>query len=85
MSIDLTKVESCDMIRELNKRDAMPEPDLNDFTNEQLLQALGMDDDDIYDPTNWGRFYELFATGRGDEAVADFKKLVERKTERILP
>lgn len=83
--IDLSDVESADLLAELEKRGEVPESDINDFTSEQLLQALGMEEEDIYDAPNWNRFYELFATGKDQEAVAAFKKLVEHKTERILP
>lgn len=85
MSIDLKNVDSVDMIAMLNERGDMPEPDLTGVSTEKLLQALGMDPDDFLAPIDWCRFYDQIATGHEADAMRDFKKLVEKMTERILP
>ena len=78
---DLEDAETEDLIAELENREALPETDVNDFTNEQLLQALGYAPDDSIDHDH---FYQLFALGRADDAMAEFKKIIEQRTGRII-
>ena len=78
---DLKDAETEDLINELETRGELPETDVNDFTNEQLLQALGYEPDDSIDHNH---FYQLFVLGRADEAMSEFKKLIEQRTGRII-
>ena len=77
----LKNAETEDLIDELEDRGELPESDVNDFSNEQLLQALGYQPDDSIDHDH---FYQLFVLGRADDAMAEFKKIIEQRTGRII-
>jgi len=77
----LKNADTEDMIAELKERDELPESDIDDFDEVQILEALGYTPDEDID---FDRFHQMFSVGQADLAVAEFKRLIEHKTGRII-
>lgn len=82
-NVDLKELKSDDLILELEKRGhSVDRPsDIDDFSEQQLRQALGIDFEIEID---WDRLYELFHTKNEQDAIVEIKKIIQQKTGRIL-
>jgi len=80
--IDLTEVDIDDLIDEIIDRghSVDRESDIDDFSDEELLEALGVEQDD----TDWNEMYAKIMCGNGEQAFDNFKQIVEEKTGRII-
>lgn len=80
--IDLTEVESETLIEELTKRGDLPDSDIDDFSDDELREALGYgpDDEDI----DWNDLYNKIQCGRQDDVVSYIKEVIQQRTGRII-
>lgn len=79
--IDLTDVETDELIEELENRGHAVDTDLEDFSDaeiEEYLHATGVNDFD------WNEMYNKIASGNGAQAFEEFKQIIQDKTGRII-
>lgn len=82
--IDLTEVDIDLLIEEIEDRGHTVDrdSDIDDFSDEQLREALGISDDDI--DVEWSHLYNLFHANNEKDAIGEIKKIIQQKTGRIL-
>lgn len=80
--IDLSEVELHDLIDELADRGHTVDrdSDIDDFSDEKLMEALSIEPDDI----DWNQMYTQIMCGNEQQAIENFKQIIQEKTGRII-
>lgn len=82
--IELKDVDIDDLIEEIERRghDVDHESNIDDFSDAELREALGLDEDDH--DIDWNELYNKIQTGSEEVAIRELKSIIEQRTGRIL-
>ena len=79
--VDLTDVDTADLIMELTDRGHTVDADLCDFSCEEMYEHLEIED--VRD-VDFHAMYQQIMSGNGELAFEEFKQIIQDRTGRII-
>ncbi len=82
--VDLEKVDTDDLIDQIELRghNVDRESDIDDFSEAELREALGLNEDDA--DIDWHSLYNKFQMGNEKDAMNEVRTIIQQRTGRIL-